>query len=369
MCDIVEKEKCTGCKMCGDLCGHDAIHFVTDNEGFWYPEIDQNKCISCGLCKKKCPSAHPLKEAEYIEPTVYAAWINDVNMRLYSTSGGIYYALAKTLLSSGGYIASCRFTSDWKHAEHTIGKNKEVLMQTVRSKYFQSDTAGIYKKIRELLEDGKRVLFCGTPCQSSALKAFLNKKYDKLITMDFICRGINSQKAFEAFIDELEEKYESKAASIHLKNKRKGWNSLGVLVEFENGQEYYETRSNSYWSLGYIKDNLYMRPVCHQCQYRTIPRLSDFTIGDFWGVQNIEKEDMFNGVSALFVNSERAEMLLNELGGGLHLEERTLQEVTKGNPCLFHSPAEGSKRAKFFELLKTMSFSEAVSECCGKLGC
>ena len=187
--------------------------------------------------------------------------------------------------------------------------------------------------------------------------------------MDFICRGINSQKAFEAFIDELEKKYDSKAKHVHLKNKRKGWKSLGILVEFENGKEYYEDRNTSYWSLGYIKENLYMRPVCHECQYRTIPRISDFTIGDFWGVQNMEKDDMFNGISVLFVNSKRAENLLKEFGTNLVLEKKTLEEAIKGNPCILNSPIEGTQREKFFELLKTKSFSEAVAECCGKLGC
>lgn len=369
MIDVIEERKCTGCKMCGDACQVEAVYFEEDTNGFWYPQVDYEKCVSCGECVEVCPSMNDFETEEYREPDVYAAWLKDEEMRRYSTSGGVYYALAKAILDAGGAVAACRFTDDWKHAEHILATNQEELMQTVRSKYFQSDTTGIYQKVKDVLVEGKRVLFCGAPCQSAALRKFLGKPYEKLITMDFICRGINSQKAFEAFVAEQEEKHNSKVSSVHLKNKRKGWRSLGVLMEFENGEEYYETRSNSYWSLGYIKENLYMRPVCHSCQYRTIPRISDFTIGDFWGIQNMKEEDLFSGISVLFVNSDRAQNILNELGTELCLEEHTLEEAIKGNPCILQSPEEGTMREKFFELLKNMKFSEAVAECCGKLGC
>lgn len=366
---IVEKDRCTGCKMCGDLCPDQAITFRVDREGFWTPEIDQDKCSSCGLCRRECPAGNPFVKEGNTEPAVYAAWLKDTDMRLNSTSGGAYYGFAKRVLDDGGVVAACRFTGDWKHAEHIIAQDDPSLMQTIRSKYFQSNTEGIYRSVKDYLGRGKTVLFCGTPCHSAALQRFLGQKKENLITMDFICRGINSQKAFEAFITELEQKYDSKVVNVHAKNKRKGWTSLGILIQFENGQEYYETRSNSYWSLGYIRDNLYMRPSCHQCLYRNIPRISDFTIGDFWGIQGADAEDIFKGISVLFANNEKAENRLEEMHDSMHLERKPLQEAIKGNPCLLTSPAEGSKRGQFFELLEAMSFSQAVLECCGKLGC
>lgn len=366
---VIEEKRCTGCKMCGDLCVEKAIFFPVNSEGFWYPKIDESKCISCDLCRKKCPSNNIIEGEKEFKPKVYAAWIKNEEMRLYSTSGGLYYAFAKQIIETGGCVAACRFSEDWKHAEHIIAEDEEQMLNTVRSKYFQSETEGIYRKVKELLQKGRRVLFCGAPCQSAALQSYLGMPYERLITMDFICRGINSQKAFEAFITELEEHYHSKVCNVHLKNKRKGWTSLGVLVQFENGREYYETRKDSYWSLGYIRDNLYMRPVCHECNYRTIPRISDFTIGDFWGIKEASPKDMFNGISVLMINSSRAKRLFGEFKSELVLQEKKLEDVVKGNPCLLQSPKEGEKRERFFKLLKKMSFSEAVQECCGKLGC
>ena len=366
---ITEEHNCCGCKVCGDACEFGAISYETNKEGFWFPKINSEKCTSCQKCKLVCPSLNIKKAQMQDEPLVYAAWIKDKEMRLYSTSGGMYYPAAKQILDDGGCVVACRFTDDWKHAEHIVVENEIELMQTVRSKYFQSETEGIYRKVKSLLDSGREVLFCGCPCQSAALQLFLGKVYDNLFTMDFICRGINSQRAFSAFIEELEERYQSKVASVHCKNKRKGWKSLGVLIEFENGEEYYETRSTSYWSLGYIRDNLYMRPSCHDCHYRTIPRISDVTIGDFWGITEISEEDMFNGVSVLMINTEKGKNIVDRYKDKLILTEKTVQDVYKGNPCLLESPEEGTKRGRFFELLDTMKFSDAVQECCGKLGC
>lgn len=366
---IIEYEQCCGCKACYDACPYEAISFETNKEGFWYPVIDREKCRSCGKCRLVCPNINVVKNKEGAVPKVYAAWLKDKEMRMNSTSGGMYYAAARKVLDTGGCVVACRYTEDWKHAEHVVVDSNDLLMPTVRSKYFQSDTQGIFQKVKRLLEGGRRVLFCGCPCQSAALQNFVGGKKENLLTMDFICRGINSQKAFEAFISELEHRYHSRVNSVHCKNKRKGWRSLGVLVTFENGEEYYETRSSSYWSLGYIRDNLYMRPSCHQCRYREIPRISDITIGDFWGIRDMTQEDMYQGISVLMLNTGKGSAFFREMENDLVFTEKTLEDVEKGNPCLTRSPAEGTKRSLFFELLDDMEFSAAVQECCGELGC
>ena len=367
MIDFIEKSKCTGCKLCADICPVSAISFPEDEYGFWYPKVDYEKCINCSLCKDKCPGINTYSSSKYHEPQVYAAWLKDKEMRLYSTSGGVYYALAKKVLDDGGIVAACRFTDDWKGAEHIVVKDESELLPTVRSKYFQSDTGGIYNSVMEYLESGKKVLFCGTPCQCAAMQVAAGDNCNNLITMDFICRGNNSPKAYNAFIGELEKRYNSEIESVQFKNKRNGWKSLGVLIKFKNGEEYYDTRYKSYWTLGYIKDNLYMRPVCHECQYRTLPRISDFTVGDFWGIKDISEEDSFNGVSVVFTNSDFAAEFLNELKSTLEFKQRDLSEAINGNVCILKSPAKGEHREEFFELLKTKCFSDAVAECCGKL--
>lgn len=367
MIDSIKEQQCTGCKMCAYICPTNAITFETDEYGFWYPKVDYDKCVSCGMCLNKCPGLHAFRSEKYQQPKVYAAWLKDTRMRLYSTSGGAYYALAKKTLEMNGIVVACRYTEDWKGAEHVLVEDESQLMPTVRSKYFQSDTAGIYKKVKEALEQNRKVLFCGTPCQCAAIQKYVGKEYDELITMDFICRGNNSPKAYKAFIEELENRYASPVKQVLFKNKRQGWKSLGILIEFENGEEYYDTRINSYWTAGFIRDNLYMRPSCHECQYRNIPRTSDFTVGDFWGIQNASEEDSFNGISVLFANSQFAVGFMDKLAEEMELEERTLDEAIKGNVCLLNSPERGIHREEFFELLDKMPFSQAVAECCGKM--
>jgi len=367
MIDHIEESKCTGCKLCGDVCPVGAIAFCEDEYGFWYPQVDSEKCIQCGLCLDKCPGLKPYKAEKYREPQVYAAWLRDTEMRLYSTSGGVYYALARKMLEDGGVVVACRFTEDWKHAEHVIVKDESELLPTVRSKYFQSNTEQIYHKTKEYLDRGVQVLFCGTPCQCAAMQIYAGENVTNLITMDFICRGNNSPKAYGAFVEELEERYHSEIESVQFKNKRNGWKSLGVLIKFKNGEEYYDTRYKSYWTLGYIKDNLYMRPVCHECQYRCLPRVSDFTVGDFWGIKNLSEEDSFNGVSVVFANSVAAAEYAKALEDVLVFERHELEEAINGNPCILKSPAKGVHREEFFELLKLKKFSDAVAECCGKL--
>ena len=187
----ISKEVCTGCKMCGDICPTNAISFQTDFDGCWYPNVDNEKCVKCGLCEKKCPALHIMPSQKEKDPVVYAAWTKDDRIRYNSTSGGIYYELAKSFIEQGGYIAGCAFSEDYKTAKHILGKTEHDLQEIMGSKYFQSDTAGIYKAVLKLLKQGEKVLFCGTPCQVAALRSYVGKDYENLFLLDFICKGIN----------------------------------------------------------------------------------------------------------------------------------------------------------------------------------
>ena len=144
MVGSISKEVCTGCKMCGDICPTNAISFQTDFDGCWYPNVDDEKCVKCGLCEKKCPALHIMPSQKEKDPVVYAAWTKDDRIRYNSTSGGIYYELAKSFIEQGGYIAGCAFSEDYKTAKHILGKTEHDLQEIMGSKYFQSDTAGIY---------------------------------------------------------------------------------------------------------------------------------------------------------------------------------------------------------------------------------
>ena len=161
MIDTLEKKQCTGCKACGDVCPSSAITFVTDQEGFWYPYVDANKCTKCGKCQKICPAYNYNRLAEKMKPEVYAAWSKDTCIRTESTSGGLFWEIAIAFIKNGGVVAGSKWGEDWKSAEHYIATDEEGLILLRGSKYIQSDTAGIYKKIKQYVDDGKKILFCG----------------------------------------------------------------------------------------------------------------------------------------------------------------------------------------------------------------
>jgi len=365
MIDNTIREKCSGCNMCGDICPVGAITYKTDEEGFWYPYVDSDKCIKCGKCINACPCVSDSTKLKKHTPTVYAGWTNDDEIRLKSTSGGIFYELANYVLSVDGVIVGSVYSDDYKSAYHFIGQDQDDLLKIMGSKYFQSNLEGIYKKIKDLLKENKTVLFCGTPCQGAALQKFLgeNNVYENLYIIDFICLGINSPLAFRSFVEEQEKKYGSKAIKVQLKNKRKGWESLASYIQFENGREYHKTVDNCPWVNGYIMDGgLFIRRSCYECQFRTIPRLSDITIGDFWDIEDVSSDDKFKGISTILVNSSKGEILLDNIKNKLSLIKKTYEELRPGNPALESSPIPNENRDRFFDDLKSYGFEESVNK-------
>lgn len=361
MVDKVLKADCVGCKACGDICPKKAVSFVSDCEGFWYPSIDMNKCIACDICEKVCPALeiHNASKKPYNVPKTYKAFHNDKNIRYNSTSGALYYALAQSFVEKGNYIVGCVYNTDYSGAHHEISNTIDGLKRIMRSKYFQSDTEGIYKKIKSILDSNNKVLFCGTGCQVSALYGFLRKDYENLYTVELICRGINSPLAFTSYMKELREKFKSDVREVHFKNKTHGWTNLGTLVRFDNGKKYYRNKFNDPWVNAFIIGNLYIRPSCENCKYKRFPRVADITIGDYWGISYTEDEKKY-GVSVAFVNTEKGNELFQSAKKNLSVEERSFDEAVKGNAALTCSIRLNPKRKEFFDRIEKEPYSKVV---------
>lgn len=363
MIDKVKKDSCVGCKSCGDICPKKAIDFKTDNEGFWYPFIIEDKCIKCNLCDKVCPSLSKYIDIKSKEPKVYAAYSLDRNIRYKSTSGGMYYEIAKSFIENGGYIAGCVYNDDLSGAHHTLSNKIEDLSKIMGSKYFQSDTRGIFTQIKKIIKDNK-VLFCGAPCQVAALNNYIGNN-DNLYTIDFICRGINSPLAYRKFIEDLEIQYQSKVTKVHFKNKSHGWLNLGTYVEFANGKKYFRNRYTDPWVTSFIEGDLSMRPSCHNCKFKEFPRVADISIGDFWGRKFTYQEGKL-GVSVVLVNSVKGEKLLEYSKSRLYLEDATLKEACDGNPALLNRCKPGKFREEFFRRLENEPYSKVVWDLVGR---
>ena len=196
---------CCGCGVCQDVCPWGCITMIEDEEGFSYPQIDKNTCKNCGKCQAVCPVARRNVIPEKLaEPTVYAAYNNDEKVRLSSTSGGIFSALAEAVFSEKGFVGGAVYDSD--HRVKQIVTGDAMLLEELRSsKYLQSNAVGFYADVKAALAHAPLVLVCGTPCQIAGLYNYLGNIPENLITCDFICLGVNSPKVFLKYTDYLEK--------------------------------------------------------------------------------------------------------------------------------------------------------------------
>lgn len=361
MIDKYKKIDCNGCKACKNICPQHAIRYKVDDEGFWYPEVDYELCVSCGVCVLRCPNKTEMNIKQH-HPQVKAAWSNDAQVRMDSTSGGLFYELARKILLDAGYVVGCVYDDDYKGAHHTIIHKLEELAPLMVSKYVESDTEDIFSEIEKLLIANKKVLFVGSACQCAGLYSYLNKLYDNLIMVDFLCRGANSPKAHRRYIEYLEQKYDASITGLRSKDKRNGWEQFGQSATFSNGKEYYASRNEDLRVLAYHYGNLMVREACLDCKFKTIPRLSDITLGDFWGIGAEEVEDKDKGVSVVFVNSEKGNQLFDSIKSRISYVDKNLESALPGNPAILYSATASKNRNDFLNNLDKLPFDELVNK-------
>lgn|SRR5574344_390892 len=367
MIDIKKKSECCGCNACGDICSNQAITFKTDFEGFWYPEINKDKCTNCGLCEKVCPiiNVSLLKKNDYKDPKCYASIIKNLEIRFDSTSGGMFSAFANRIYKDRGFVGGAIFNEDFS-VRHFISNNKEDLKLLRSSKYLQSNAENFYKSVRELVIKGETVLVCGTPCQMSALRAFLNyKNYNNLIIIDFICRGINSPKVFRKYIDYQEEKHKSKLIYFKAKNKELGWRNLTSKLIFANNEVEYDTKDTSYFTIGYLHTGVYCRPSCYDCKFKGFPRISDITIADYWGAEKYVNKELDNdlGTSLVLINSVKGMDQFNKIRDSIEYTEIPFESIFNGNKALTKSLNPPIvDRKTFYNDLNSLKFIDVANK-------
>ena len=362
MIKLADKSDCTGCKACRDVCPVNAIEFDSDTKGFWYPFINQELCTKCGKCRKACVVLKTnQKDLQKTMPVVYSAYSKQNIVREKSTSGGLFYELAAQFIRNGGIVCGCRYSDDYRTAFHSFAENLEELELLLNSKYFQSDTNGIYKKIQSILRSGRSVMFCGAPCQSAALQQYLSGELiDNLLSVDWVCRGINSPMGYQKFLDELEKQYRSRITKVRFKEKKRGWYNLGTRVTFENGKEYYGNRYTDSWINSYLAGNFMIRSSCAVCRFKEIPRISDITLGDFWGA-SYTPDERKRGVSLVMINSSKGKAAFESIKCTLVIKEAELDRVTYGNPQIKHCVVLNEMMQDvFFRRIEHEKFSQVV---------
>ena len=362
MINITNKQDCCGCNACGDICPREAISFKVDKEGFWYPKVNLEKCINCNLCDKSCPiiQVEKLKNKNFDKPLCYAAIHKNLEIRFDSTSGGLFSILADKMYSDKGYVGGAIYNNNFS-VSHFISNEKKDLIALRSSKYLQSDASGFYTNVLELLKKGEKVLACGLPCQIVGLQTFLGKEYDNLITIDLICRYINSPLAYRKYLDSLERQFDSKVTYIKAKNKELGWRQLTHKVVFSNDQTYYGTIRTDKFMKASMMLNCISRPACYACKFKGFPRYADISLGDYWIDQSKSSLDDDTGTSVVLINSTKGNEYFQTIIKKIKFEPVSFESVLAGNPALTHPlPLSSVNRDLFFERIQQEDFGVVV---------
>ena len=345
MIEVKTKEDCCGCYACYNICPKQCITMKTDNEGFWYPNIDNNKCINCNLCEKVCPIINPVKRNDS-KKIAYAGMNKDEQIRIKSSSGGIFSILAEYIIKNSGVVYGAGFDEDFniKHKRILYSTDLDLLRG---SKYVQSSIGDIYKQVKDDLESNKLVLFTGTPCQVEGLRSYLKKEYVNLMTMDFICHGVPSPLVWKKYLEEMKKSKQENIKNIYFRNKDIGWKNFSLKIVFDE-KIYSNTLNNDLFMKGFLRD-VYLRPSCYNCKFKKINRIGDITVADFWGIENIlPKMDDDKGISLIVIHSEKGKQLFDKLSEKMILNEVNLNEAIKYNPSMISSVKYNEKRNEFF---------------------
>jgi len=345
-----KNEECCGCKACGDICPKDAIEYNFD-KGFWYPYKNMKKCIDCKKCEEVCPI--DFKEKILIEDNeqVYACFVNDKNILFQSSSGGMFTLLANYILENNGIVFGCKYSENMI-VIHAEANKYEQLIPLSGTKYVQSDTAGIYKIVKKRLDEGQKILFSGTPCQIEALKNYLDKEYFNLITVDIVCHGVPSPQIFIDYIKLIEKKKNLKIKDFQFRNKTIGWNTPMRIIKYYNGLVNKNKLVKDPFNYLFQNLDLIERPSCYECKYAGAKRISDITIGDYWGVEKNTPE-MFNnnnGVSIILLNTKKGnDFFLNIPKNRYTIKQISLKSAQEKNIPLRNNIRKNEKRNEFFK--------------------
>lgn len=378
MIQILKKSNCCGCNACSQICPKQCISMREDNEGFLYPQINKTLCIDCHLCEKVCPilNQFPIRKPKRI----YAAKSHNIQIKNESSSGGIFTLLANRVIEERGVVFGACFNSKWE-VIHDFTESKQGIAKFRGSKYVQSNIGNNFQIAKDFLKQGRKVLFSGTPCQIAGLKRFLQKDYNNLITIDFICHGVPSPKIWKIYLKETvfkllekslktsdfpvhtHKEYYNIISSINFRDKSFGWKKYSFSLKLnhpklEGGNTVFcDPMDKNIYLQGFIR-NIFLRPSCYKCPMKNFKSQSDYTLADYWGVEKFHPSFYDpHGVSLLFIHNDKCN--ISELK--IELQESTLSNALDQNPAISESAKYRKNRALFFSNLEQNSISISMS--------
>lgn len=309
----------------------------SSDEGFLVAEIDEKRCVDCGLCRKRCPQNN-MPDKHSPKKVLAVRYKKDTELKD-SASGGAFVALAHRVLEQNGVVFGAAYDEDWTVGHIAVYK-EEDLYKLQGSKYVQCDTLHIYSEVKNLLNKGKTVLFSGTPCQIGGLRAFLKKDYDNLLTTDLICHGVASPKLFQKYIEWLGIETKGKILYYNFRDKSGGW-GLGYKAKTKTKTKTKTANSDPYY-YHFLKGDTY-RECCYRCRYCTRERVGDITIGDYWGIEQAHPSFYSTkGVSVMLLNTEKALKWFGQVENSFYIQASTFEQAARQNHNLL-SPTRRPK--------------------------
>lgn len=361
MINIVDKSTCCGCTACKAVCPKQCISMKADKDGCFYPQVDLSLCIDCHLCEKVCPE---LADKTKHRPTAtYAAQNNDDTIRRNSSSGGIFSLLAEDTILKGGVVYGARYTDDFLSVEHSRAETIDQLAQFRGSKYLQSQMSDIFTDVKKELLTGRQVLFSGTPCQVAGLNNFLRKKYENLATVDFVCHGVPAPYVWQSYIDSIKTPIDT-ISLASMRDKTDGWKKFRMVIGVHDSSGKKKTivdepfGNNKYMQA--FLSNMCLRPACYKCPAKGGESGSDITIGDFWGIDQVDPSiDDDKGLSLVMVHTEKGRQLFDRIKCAKSLQD--YDKALRYNPSIEHSVSEPVYRRLFMTKLEHSGFKKAYS--------
>ncbi len=352
------KNKCTGCSACEAICPTKAITMSLNREGFLEPVIYGEKCINCSKCKRECPLNAKIGENR---KKAWYGWHNDKDVRFESSSGGAFRALADDVLKDGGVVFGAVYSDNWRTVEISSTDEHDIL-ELQKSKYTVSDPTGAYKRVKEELEKGRRVLFCSTPCQTAGLTAYLKKDYQNLLRCDFVCGGLASLDFYRKHLDLLEKKFNSKIKSVDFRPKHKGWGKQQLRIQFENGKVYFmHNYGDSYFSC-FAVAHASVRRTCLGCEFKAL-HVCDVSFADFWGYKSAGIKKNKEGLS-LIVSHTNKGIEAVEKAENLYKEPLDLKYTDYAFRSKSPVPSEVKRRDEFFANADRVGYERAAKPYC-----
>lgn len=208
-----------------------------------------------------------------------------------------------------------------------------------------------------MLEAKKHILFTGLPCEISALRHYLNKEYENLLTIDIMCKGPATPLALKQYIEYIEKKKKSKVTNVNMRYKWEtldNWIPQYIRIDFNGKKPFIKEFYNT--ALGH-SFRIMQRKSCSGCKYTELSHMSDITMGDFHGADKNAKYFNRLGTSALIINTQKGLDFFDKVSkSSLIYEDVSVDDIYKYNLRHYVNPV----REKFAKSLVDEGINRAV---------